>query len=255
MVRHCFNWKRVSAAADTVCANAEAVRCLCLLEEGCRPEQVVVVRNGIDLERFDRLAALAPEGPLPEGDPLVAVIANLWPVKGHAVLLEAAARVRAQLPGARFALVGDGPERPALVRRAEALGLGDAVRFLGTRYDVPALLSRAHALCHPSHAEGLPNALMEGMAARLPAVATAVGGIPELIEDGLTGYLVRPCDPAALADRLVALLADRDQARAMGLRARAKAERELSIVRMREGYRSLYCRLLDASPAPTPAVA
>ena len=109
-------------------------------------------------------------------------------------------------------LVGDGSERAALLRRIEELGLHETVQLLGTRYDVPALLARAAAFCLPSRAEGLSNAIMEAMAARLPVVATRAGGNPELVADGATGFVVPVGDAAAMADRLAILLCAGDGA-------------------------------------------
>jgi L-malate glycosyltransferase len=147
--------------------------------------------------------------------------------------------------------VGDGPERDLLVRRIQELGLRDAVHLLGTRYDVPALLARATAFCLPSRAEGLSNAIMEAMAARLPVVATRAGGNPELVEDGVTGFVVPVGDAAQMADRLIDLLSDPERAREMGRRGRTFAERELSLDRKKAAYGDLYCRLLDIPAAAT----
>src|SRR5437870_8867518 len=244
--------KLVSSRADVVCANAAAVARLCVAEEGCSPDRVAVVRNGIDLRRFDALAARPVESPLPQGGPLVAVVANLWPVKDHRTLLDAADQVRRRIPDVRFALVGDGPEREPLLRRIEELGLGNAVHLLGTRYDVPAILARASASCLSSRAEGLSNAIMEAMAAGLPVVATDAGGSAELVQDGVTGFLVPVGDASAMARRLVELLSDGVLARQMGRRGRVAAERELSLDRKRAGYHDLYCRLLDM-PVALPA--
>jgi len=244
--------KLVAARADVVCANAAAVARLCIAEEGCAPDRVAVVRNGIDLRRFDQLAARAPDGPVPDGGPVVAVVANLWPVKDHRTLVEAAALVRRRIPDVRFALVGDGPERGYLERRIGELGLGDAVRLLGTRYDVPAILARAAAFCLPSRAEGLSNAIMEAMAAGLPVVATDAGGNAELVQHGGTGFVVPVGDAGGMAGRLVELLSDRGLARGMGHRGRAAAERELSLDRKQAAYGDLYCRLLDRALAPLP---
>ncbi|MFL5309382.1 MAG: glycosyltransferase, partial [Myxococcales bacterium] len=191
--------RMVSARADVVCANAEAVARLCISEEGCSPERVVVVRNGIDLRRFDELAARALEGPFPAGGPVVAVVANLWPVKDHGTLVDAAALVRRQVPDVRFGLVGEGPERELLERRIEELGLRDALHLLGTRYDVPAILARSTAFCLPSRAEGLSNAIMEAMAAALPVVATDAGGNAELVRHRSTGFVVPAGDARAMA--------------------------------------------------------
>ncbi len=229
-----------SRAASAVCANALAVRALCIDDEGCRPERVFVVPNGLDVARFDRLAALPLQAPVPDANPLVAVVANLWPVKGHRVLIEAAARVCARLPAVHFALVGDGPERAFCESRITALGLADRFHFLGTRYDVPAVLKHAHLACLPSLTEGLPNAVMEEMAAGLPVVGTAVGGIPELIADGETGFVVPSGNPAALADGLLKLLADPARTRAMGLRGRERIEHQFSLERLRDGHAAIY---------------
>jgi glycosyltransferase involved in cell wall biosynthesis len=242
--------------ADLVVANAEAVRDVCIREEACDPARVVVVRNGIDLPRFDALSALPMQAPLPigEGDVPVAVIGNLWPVKGHRTLVEAAARLRSVLPRVKFLCAGEGPERPFLEARIAELGLSDRVFLLGHRLDVPALLARVQAACLCSSAEGLSNALMEAMAARLPVVATSVGGNPELVRPGENGSLVPYGDAAALADALAALLADPAPAREKGQRGRARVEADLTLARMAEGHEALYRRALEGAPAMAPAL-
>jgi glycosyltransferase involved in cell wall biosynthesis len=242
--RHRSVEKWMSRSADAVCANAEGVRRICVEEEGSDPARTFVVRNGLDTGRFDALATRPLQGPLAGGRPRVAVVANLWPVKGHRTLIEAIARVHAQMPGASFALAGDGPERPHLQARVEELGLQRAVAFLGTRYDVPAILFRSDAACLPSLAEGLPNSVMEAMAASLPVVATAVGGTPELVIPGETGFLAAPGDAAALAAELLRLLADPDQGRRMGIRGRRLIERDHSLQRLAEAHAALYGAVL-----------
>jgi len=235
--------------ADLVCANAEAVRTVCIDEEGCDPDRVVVVRNGLDIARFDSLSAKL-EGPLPvhPGDFPVAVVGNLWPVKGHATLVEAAALLRDCAPQVRFLCVGEGVMRPVLERRIRELGIEDRVLLLGHRTDVPAVLARSSAFTLCSSNEGLANAIMEAMAARLPAVATRVGGNPELLADG-RGLLVPYGDPRALADAILRILADPAEARAMGVRGRAFIEGQLSLDRMQSDHEALYCRALGLSPA------
>ncbi|HYS09176.1 MAG TPA: glycosyltransferase [Myxococcales bacterium] len=236
--------------ADLVVANAEAVREVCIREEGVKPENCVVVRNGIDLQHFDASAAAELQAPLPvpEGAPIVAVIGNLWPVKGHRTLVEAVARLPADLQKVRFLCAGEGPEREYLSIRIAELGLSERVHLIGQRFDVPAILRLATAACLCSSAEGLSNALMEAMAARLPVVAARVGGNPELIRDGENGFLVPYGDAAAFADKLGALLSAPDRAREMGAHGRRRVEAELSLDRMAEGHGALYRRALGSAP-------
>ena len=236
--------------ADLVVANADAVRDLCIREEGVKPENCVVVRNGIDLAHFDGAAAKGLQAPLPlpAGAPAVAVIGNLWPVKGHRTLVEAVSRLPAELRHVRFLCAGEGPEREALTARIAQLGLSERVLLLGHRLDVPALLLRAQAACLCSSAEGLSNGLMEAMAARLPVVATRVGGNPELIHEGENGFLVPYGNAEALAGRLTALLSAPEQAREMGARGRHRVEAELSAERMADGHGRLYRRALGCAP-------
>jgi glycosyltransferase involved in cell wall biosynthesis len=233
--------------ADICCANAEAVRRMCIEEEGCHPDRVVVVRNGLDLPRFDELAA-QPGDPLPlePGDSMVAVIGNLWPVKGHRVLVEAAALLRERWPKVRFFCAGEGSEKAALQKRIRELGLERTVVLLGHRIDVPSLLRRADAFILCSSAEGLSNAVMEAMAARLPVVATDVGGNGELLEGG-RGVLVPYGDPQALAGALDRIFTDPVAAQAMGRRARAFIESELTLDGMQSAHEQLYLRALEPS--------
>jgi L-malate glycosyltransferase len=242
--------KLSSRLADLVVANAEAVRQVCIGEEGVKPENCVVVRNGIDLAQFDADVARGLQAPLPVAGevPAVAVIGNLWPVKGHRTLVEAVAVLPPELHHVRFLCAGEGPEREHLTGRIAQLGLGDRVILLGHRLDVPAILARAQAACLCSSAEGLSNALMEAMAARLPVVATRVGGNPELIKDGENGFLVPYGDAEALAATLTALLSAPQNAREMGLRGRKRVEAELSMERMADGHGALYRRALGAAP-------
>ncbi|MFL5367098.1 MAG: glycosyltransferase [Myxococcales bacterium] len=228
--------------ADLVVANADAVRDVCIREEGCDPARVVVVRNGLDTAHFDALAAQPLQAPLPieEGDIPVAVIGNLWRVKGHRTLVEAARRIAGRFPRVKFLCAGEGPEREVLERRIAELGLEKTVFLLGHRLDIPAILARSRAACSCSSAEGLSNALMEAMAASLPIVATAVGGNPELVHPGENGFLVPYGDVDALATSVVEMLSDPVAAAEMGRRGRRRIEDELSLDKMAEGHGALY---------------
>jgi glycosyltransferase involved in cell wall biosynthesis len=219
----------VARNADLVCANAEAVRQLCIAGEGCDPERVVVIRNGIDLTAFDELAAREP-APLPiaPGDFAVAMIGNLWPVKGHRILLEAAAKLRDRHPQLKFLCAGEGSERPYLEKRIPELGLQGRVVLLGHRTDVPALLARVNALCLCS------------------------SGNPELLEEG-RGLLVPYGDVGALEAAIDRLVSDPQAAREMGTRGRAFVERELSLERMQRATEELYRRAIRGADRRTAA--
>ncbi len=177
-------------------------------------------------------AAYGP-GPRDPAAPRVVFVGRLDPVKGVPLLLEAFARARAAHPAARLTIVGDGPARPALEARAQALGLGAAVAFLGYRAqaEVAGILAAADLLVLPSFAEGVPVVLMEAMASRLPVIASRVAGVPELVEDGVSGFLTPPGDLDTLTDRLERLLADPALRARMGEAGRAKVEAEFDIDR------------------------
>ena len=230
-------------SADRVLVNALCIRDQCI-REGVEPDRVVVVRNGVDVEAIDRVAAQAPEPPAPEG--AVVCVANMHhPVKGQTDLLMAMREVVRVRPEARVVFVGDGVRRPHLERMAASLGIADRCHFLGFRLDVPAVLARAVLSVSPSHAEGISNAILEAMTVRLPVVATAVGGTPEIVREGVNGHLVPPGAPGPLAARILDLLARPAQRRRMGERGRAIVEREFSLAQMRIGYDAMYEELCE----------
>lgn len=172
----------------------------------------------------------------------VLFVGRLDPVKGVPLLLEAFAALRPGFPDARLALVGDGPARAALEAQAARLGLGEAVEFLGYRSqdEVARLLDEADMLVLPSFAEGLPVVLMEALASRIPVIASAVAGVPELVEDGVSGFVVPAGDIAALTERLGRLLGDPELCHRMGEAGRAKVEAEFDIEREAGRLASLF---------------
>jgi glycosyltransferase involved in cell wall biosynthesis len=228
-----------SRRAERVLVNALCIRDL-VVREGVEPDRVVVVRNGVDLEELDRSAARSPDAPAPDPGGVVCVANMHHPVKGQTDLLVAMKEVLRDRPGAHLVLVGDGVRRPLLERQARQLGIATRTHFLGHRLDGPALLARAQVAVSASHAEGISNAILEAMGCRLPVVATAVGGSPELVRDGWNGFLVPPGAPAALARRLVDLLRDPALRARMGERGRALVEREFDLDQMRLSYDALY---------------
>ena len=177
--------------------------------------------------------ALAALG-VPPGAPVIGTVAALTEHKDHATLLEAAALVLARIPEARFLAVGDGELRPELEARARALGLGDRWIWAGFRRDVDVLLPCFTAFCLSSQSEGLGTSLLDAMNFGRPVVATAAGGIPEAVEDGLTGRLVPVRDPPALAEALVGVLSNADLRVAMGHAGRRRFEERFTAERMVE---------------------
>lgn len=219
------------AFAHRVVANCGAAADRLRLER-VPSRKISIVPNGLDFEAY---APLAPRARVR----CVATVANLRAEKGHDVLLEAAAIVVRQFPDARFDIVGAGPELGALRARAEALGLGSAACFLGHCEDVPARLAAADLFVLPSRSEAFPNAVLEAMAIGLPAIASSVGGMPEVIEHQRSGVLVPPGDPVALACEISRLMADPARAAQIGAAARAQA-RNFSFTRMVTAFEHVY---------------
>jgi glycosyltransferase involved in cell wall biosynthesis len=235
-----------SRMADHVVGNAEAIRRMLVEEEGVPASRVSVIHNGLDLPRFDARVREGLKAPVPDtgGAPVVLHVANMnHPVKRQEDLLLALAMLRREGQVLHAYFVGDGPRRAGLERQAAELGVGDIAHFLGHRTDVPALYSRATLGVLCSTAEGMSNAVMEGMAGGLPMVVTAVGGNTDLIVDGERGLVVQPERPAQLAQAFRRLLAQPEKARDMGAAARGFVRRELSLERMVPRHDALYRRV------------
>jgi glycosyltransferase involved in cell wall biosynthesis len=237
---------------DAFIAVAEAHGRYLAEHEGCPAQKVRVIPNGADLERFHPRwpnAALQERLGLGPQTPAVGIVAALRPEKNHELFLQAAALVHEKLPEARFLVVGDGPRREKLETLSNELGLAGVVRFLGTRRDVPEVLALMNVVALSSHMEANPLCLLEAMACEKPVVATRVGSIGEIVADGQTGFLVTPGDAAAMADRIVTLLSDRDRAMAMGRIGRERVIQRWSIDGTVAGYQDLIGGLYAAKCA------
>ena len=180
---------------------------------------------------------------IPEDAPVVGSVANFKAAKDHATLLRAAAQVRQAIPSVRFVLVGQGPLEAETRRLAGQLGLDHTVVFAGFRTDATRLMAGFDAFALSSTYEGLPIALIEAMAVGCPAVVTAVGGTPEVVADGVHGFLVPPRDPAALAAGLTRLLGDRALRDGLGEAAAARAQ-DFDIRTAVRRMEQVYARLL-----------
>jgi glycosyltransferase involved in cell wall biosynthesis len=220
-------------------ANCEACRQAVLADEGAPAASVVVLENGVDLSRFLGIpvAGSSNRGDTPRR---VGAVANLRPVKGLDVLLEAAAVVSASHPDIELHIAGEGELRPALERRAAELGLSGRFGLPGSVADIPAFLEQLDVAVLSSQAEGMSNAILEYMAAGRAIVATAVGGTLRLIEDGVHGLLVPPGDPGRLALAVERLLRDRALAARLGAAARRRAQERYSREAMVRRFERFY---------------
>lgn len=223
---------------DLLVANAQAVADDVRRDEGVPDAKLTVIPNGMTRKEFE----IARPAEVATSLPVVLCVANLASHKGHRHLLEACTELRRRGRPCTLVLIGDGAERHALEQLAACLRID--VRFLGFRTDVAAFFARADVVVLPSLYEGSSNAVMEAMAAGRPVVATAVGGTPELLEDG-RGVLVAPADADALADGLQSVLGDREAAAVLGRRAREWALANLTADVMVDRYVALYHQLLE----------
>ena len=190
-----------------------------LHHEGRDSAPIALIHNGVDLERYDHqgpCCTLRDDYGLPPEGPIVGVVARLEAEKGHPTLLEAWPTVLAAFPDASLLVVGEGSRREALETMAAELGIADRVVFTGRRDDVPAVTAALDVAVLPSYREALGLTILEAMALSLPVIASNAGGIPEMIEDGITGLLVPPHDPDALASAIIRLLRDHPLADMLG---------------------------------------
>lgn len=170
----------------------------------------------------------------------IIAVGRLIGQKGHAYLLAAMPAVLARHPNATLDIVGDGPLRRQLEQQTERLGIGHAVRFLGLRNDIPALLARSTIFAFPSLWEGLPLALLEALGHRLPVVASDIPPIREVVDPGAHGLLVRPQDPPALAEALIALINSPEQQRILGLSGYQRVSAQFNIAATVREWEQLY---------------
>ena len=228
------NYAGVVAVSDEVRAT--------LLKAGVRAEKIHLIRNGIDLRPFaEAIPSLRIAG---EKTLVVGWIGRLSSEKGADIFLRAAARVLAEYPEARFVIVGDGPDLDAINALIDDLNIRKSVSLAGRREDMPAVYASLDVMVSSSRQEGLPMAILEGMASGLPLVATAVGDVPTVVRDGSTGRLVPSENVELLAAAMVELLRDASLRRRMGAAAKRLIAEEFSAERMSASYLCVYERAL-----------
>jgi glycosyltransferase involved in cell wall biosynthesis len=234
--------------ASLAVANSRAGANLLVRLHGLQPEKITVIYNGLDPTSFDgdrypretrQSLGLHPDVPV------IGIIGSMYPAKDHANFFQAIDTLRRQCPlGFQVVCVGSGPTLAPTVELARSLGLEEFTVFTGKRTDVPDIMAALDILVSSSRYEGLPNVIMEAMAARKPVVATAVGGSPELVAQGTTGFLAPPRNPSVLADKIQTLLENTDMAARMGEAGRLRVEQEFSLAKMIRGTEAVYQSLL-----------
>ena len=235
----------VAQRTDAAVCVSEAVRELTVTRYRVPQWRVRVARNGIPLELLRGAGAAARSRVLAElgiepGRPILAMIGRMHPVKGHRVMLAMLPEIVRRFPRALLLVIGDGPERADCEALADSLGLAEHVRFLGRRGDVPRLLAAIDLVLMPSQSEGLGLAAIEAVAAARPVIAFAVGGLPEVVADGVNGRLVPPGDCRAFAGAVVETLRDPSRRLSYARGAASSAQRfglEAHVRRLIDCYR------------------
>jgi glycosyltransferase involved in cell wall biosynthesis len=219
-----------------------------MVKDGIPASKIQVVHSGIDLARFDGAKPhdYAAEFGVPKGAPIVVDVAAFGWHKAQEMLVRATPKILAAHPEARVVFVGDGELLPRIRDEAERLGVGGRIIFTGFRTDVPSLVAGADVFVMCSVLEGLCTSLLDALALSRPAVGSAVGGIPEVLIDGVTGLLVPPRDPDALAAAVVRVLGDRALAARLGAAGRRHVEDKFTVDAMVEGNLAVYRGLLGA---------
>jgi glycosyltransferase involved in cell wall biosynthesis len=235
----------IAGRSDALIACSREDRRRMIELERIRPEQIRFIPNGIDARPPTPGRDLRAELGIPSASPTVGTVGTLRVEKRFDVLIRAAAVLTGHVPDLRVLIAGEGPERAALESLISELGLTEVVTLLGSRTDVPDVLRALDVAVVCSDFEGSPLSVMEYMESALPVVGSRVGGIPDLIEDGVHGLLVERRDHQAFATAIEVLVADPDRARRMGLagRQRRRAEFDLAVVVRR--IEDLYIELLD----------
>ncbi|MEI9978124.1 MAG: glycosyltransferase family 4 protein [Edaphobacter sp.] len=216
-----------------------------LLKAGVREEVIRLVRNGIESQRFDS-AAPSLRKDFSKDAIIVGLIGRLAWEKGVDIFLRAAARVLVEFPSARFVVIGEGPDKDKLEKLMDDLKIQGSVSMLGRRNDMPSVYASLDVMVSSSRQEGLPIAILEGMASGLPLVATTVGEVPSVVLEGQTGVLVPAEDIASLADGILGLLRDPAKRKRFGVAARQRVEHEYSAARMTDHYLDVYTEAIAA---------
>ena len=251
--RLCFRMERLLCRmCHRLVSVGEVLRHELIAHRVARPEKIATVRSGVDFSLFDRIPgerAVREELGVPADAPIVGFVGRLAEQKAPEILLEAFIIVKRCAPGAHLLFIGEGPKRDELLKMITP-DLRGSVHLLGERQDVPRLLAAMDVFALPSRWEGVGRALTEAMYMKLPVVCTGVNGVPELVEDGVTGLISRPDDPVDLAEKILGLVNDRARAAALAQAGRKRVKALMSSESMVRALLDLYRELVLAGPLP-----
>jgi len=236
-------------SCDRLIGCGRAVRQALIDNEGLPKSRVEVIYNGVDLKMLSQPSAGARERIRSElgyaaTDFVAVLVARLHELKDHQTALRAVDQARQQIPGLRLLLAGDGDQRAAIEQTIQVRGLEQTVTMAGTRNDVADLLAASDVFLLSSISEGIPLTVIEAMAARRPVVSTSVGGLPELVEHGVTGFLASSGDDTSIATFLIELYRRPDLRKDMANVAAQRAVEKFSLDSMLNGYRNVYREVL-----------
>ncbi len=239
----------VARQARMVIAISSEAKAFLETNYGLSSERIRIVHNAADVDRFANLPREDVAGTAPDGELRMVYVASLHPRKGHRHLMEAMRILKQRGKRVRVLLVGDGEERAMLEQLVRETGIDDCVSFLGWRQDVDAVLATAQLYVHPALEEAFGIAIAEAMAAGLPVVASRTGGIPDVVADGVTGFLVPAADGEALAERLCRLIDDPRLRATMGAAGRARALALFSPHKLARSYAEVFRRVVEPPAA------
>lgn len=246
--RHVKLQQKANALVDRIVANSNAAAEFAIEQEDADESLFDVIHNGFDVAPYQKPvdgSLLRRRFEIPSDAHVIGMVANFSSVKDHELFVRIAAELVKRRTDVHFLLVGTGPRREAIKRIVARAGLGEQVTFLATTAELPDLFQvmTVSVLC--SHVEGLPNVVMESMAAGTPVVASRVGGIPEIIEDGVTGALIETRDPKTFANAIEGFLDDEELRGTVAQAGATRVAREFTIERMARAYRLVYAELLE----------
>ncbi len=245
VARNIFSNIKYNYLTNKIIAISNAIKNI-LINAGVPQNKIAVVYSGIDTKKFNNMSDtqyLHEEFNLSKYSPIIGTIAHLTDHKGHKYLIDAVPDVLKKFPNTVFLIIGKGELEEVLRKQVKKLDITENVIFAGFRKDIGELLSIMDLFVLPSHLEGLCTSLMDAMLMKLPVAATTAGGIPEVVVDKETGILAPPKNPKALADAIIQLLSNKEEAKKMGERGLKRVNSMFNVSRMVEGTEKVYMKI------------